>query len=128
MTAPDVAIFLALKGLVPVGASFACYPETFPEPPRVPVWPAIRYQEVSIDPTQDVCGTDDGSTDDTFMQIEYAAKTKGAAKLLRAQGRAALMAVTDPPCLRGNGSTDYDPVTDTYRAIDDYTFHPSSGS
>ena len=114
-------IFTALSGLV----SNRCYPSTFPQSPSVPTWPAIRYQLVGFETNPDLCGTDDGSTDDTRVQIDYVAMTHGAAVALRDQGRAALMLV-DPPCVRDGGFETYDADTKTHRASDDYLFHPSS--
>lgn len=116
-------VYGALKGLV----SDRCYPSTFPQPPAVPTWPAIRYTVISSEPVPDICGTDDGETDATEVQIDYVAKTYGAAVALRELGRAALM-VTDPPCVRGSGFETFDAETKTHRVSDDYLFHPSSAS
>lgn len=114
-------VFTALRGLV----SDRCYPVIFPQPPAIPPWPAIRYQLISIEPIPDICGTDTGETDTTRVQIDYVAKTHGAAATLRDAARAALMLV-DPPCVRDGGFETYDAETKTYRASDDYLFHPSS--
>lgn len=116
-------IFGALNGLV----SGRCYPGTFPQPtpPASPIWPAIRYQVISVDPVQDICGTDVGETDRVEVQIDYVAKTYGAALTLRDQGRAALLLVT-PPCVRGSGFETFDSETKTHRISDDYFFDPSS--
>ncbi len=115
-------VYGALKSLV----SDRCYPSTFPQPPAVPTWPAIRYT-ISSDAIPDICGTDDGSTDNVSVQIDYVAKTYGAVDALRAMGRAALMA-TDPPCTRENGFETFDTETKTHRFVDIYQFHPSSAS
>ena len=114
-------IFTALNGLV----AGRCYPSTFPQPPAVPTWPAIRYQVVTSDPVQDICGTDLGETDRVTVQIDYVAKTYGAAIALRDQGRAAMMAVTTP-CVRQAGFETIDAETKTHRVSDDYFFDPSS--
>jgi hypothetical protein len=80
-----------------------------------------------MDPEADVCGTDDGTTDTTRIQIDYVAQTHGAAVALRDQGRAALMTV-EPPAVRDTGFETYDAETKTHRVSDDYLFHPSSES
>jgi len=117
-------VYEALKGLV----ADRCYPDTFPQSPtNAAIWPAIRYTIISEDPVPDICGTDTGATDQVTVQIDYVAKTKGAVLALQQQGRAALMA-TFPPCSRENGFGIYDPETKTYRATDDYQFHPSSSN
>ena len=114
-------VHVALKDLV----NGRCFLDKFPQSPNEWVWPAIRYSIVTEDAIPDICGTDDGETDETQVQIDYVAKTAGAALALRQQGRAALMA-TDPPCSRGSGFQGEDTETKTYRASDNYLFHPSS--
>jgi hypothetical protein len=115
-------LFTALRSL----AADRCYPNTFPQPIENAVWPAIRYQVISMDPEADVCGTDDGSTDTTHVQIDYVAKTYGAAVALRDLGRTALMSVSPPAIREPGGSETYDAETKTHRVTDDYSFHPSS--
>lgn len=114
-------VFATLRSLV----NDRCYPDAFPQPLALPSWPAIRYQMISLDPVVDIKGTDDGGTDQTRVQIDYVALTKGAALLLRHSGRLALMN-TDPPCTRAGGFERDDPETKTYRVSDDYLFQPSS--
>jgi len=117
-------VYTALKALV----ADRCYPSTFPQSPtNDAIWPAIRYTIISADPVPDICGTDTGETDQTTVQVDYVAKTHGAAVALREQGRAALMA-TFPPCTRQNGFEIYDSETKTHRATDDYLFQPSSSN
>ncbi len=113
-------VFTALRSLV----NDRCYPVVFPQ--GMETWPAIRYQVIDEVPIPDICGTDIGETDDTRVQIDYVAKTHGAAIALKILGRQALASVA-PPCIRdGGGFTDFDETTRTYRASDDFLFHPSS--
>ncbi len=113
-------IFTALRALV----NDRCYPVVFPQ--DMATWPAIRYQVIDEVPIPDICGTDIGQTDNTRVQIDYVAKTHGAALALRIQGRQALATVS-PPCFRDDGGfEDLDETTRTYRVTDDYTFYPSS--
>lgn len=114
-------VFDALKMLV----SNRCYPNTFPQEPEVPVWPAIRFTIIGETPYPDLCGTDDGSTDDARVQVDCVAKTYGAAKSLRDSVVAAMM-VTDPPCVRDGAFEAFDPETKTHRVTVDFIFTPSS--
>jgi hypothetical protein len=110
-----------LKALV----SNRCYPNTFPQAGKEPEWPAIRYAIVSRAPVADACGTDDGSTDEVRVQIDFVARTYGAALALRDAGVAALSA-TDPPCLRDGEIENYDEQTRTHGVTVDFIFSPSS--
>lgn len=114
-------VFDALKSLV----SNRCYPNTFPQPPKVPIWPAIRYTVISQEPVPDICGTDVGDTDDTRVQIDCVAASYGDAYALR-QSVIAAMQLVAPPCLRDGGFETYDSETKTHRMSVDYLFHPSS--
>ncbi len=117
-------VFTALRSLV----SDRCYPNTFEQPPdgRLPTWPAIRYTVISTDPTPDICGTDNVSTDDTRLQLDLVAKTHGAALTLRDQVINAMMGLDPPATRQPGGFTDYDEVTKTYRITMDYQFSASS--
>lgn len=120
-------IFTALRGLV----AGRCYPSIFPqlevngEFVLAATLPAIRYTVVSATPVPDICGTDDGTTDETRVQIDCVAQTHGAAIALRDLVITALQS-TDPPCTRDQGFTTFDTETRTHRATVDFLFHPSS--
>lgn len=113
-------IFQALRGLV----DNRCYPSTFPQPPAVPAWPAIRYT-ISHDANPVLCGTDDGTTDNFTVQFDVVALTYGAAKTLRDQVVATLETLT-PPAVREFENETYDTETKTHRVILAYSLHPSS--
>lgn len=120
----EAVIFTALKGLV----SNRCYPSTFPQKDDGTLatrLPAIRYTVVSVSPVLDVCGTDDGSTDDTQVQLDLIAASHPEALTLRDQVIAALQD-TDPPCAREGGFVTFDEETRTHRVVIDYVFSPSS--
>lgn len=120
----SAVVYSALKSLV----NNRCYPSTFPQSDKTPqTWPAIRFSMISIIPVQDICGTDDGATDDTHVQVDYVALTYGAMIALRDQGRSA-METLDPPALRQTGFEEYDAETKTHRCVEDYVFYPSSGA
>lgn len=115
-------IYTALHGLV----SNRVHPSKLPQEPDGPIIvPAIRYTIVSSEPFEDLCGTDDGETDDTRVQIDCVAKTHGAMLTLRDQVRNAMMSL-DPPARRQGGFQTYDFETETHRAVEDYLFQASS--
>lgn len=117
------SIYSALKSLVGNRVS----PVTFPQPPAVPVWPAIRYTIISDVPFNDLCDDSDDETPEKRIQLDIVASTFTAVRALRLQVRAA-MKMFDPPCLLENTSSEFDAETKTYREIMDYSFHASSDS
>lgn len=114
-------VYSALASLV----SNRCYPNTFEQEPRVQTWPAIRFQLLDANPTPDICGTDDGATDDTRVQVDAVALTYGGAASLRDQIINAMMN-TDPPCIRDRMFEAFDPETKTHRVSIDFIFAASS--
>lgn len=120
-------VFTALRGLV----ADRCYPSNFPqretngEYTLAATLPAIRYTVVSAVPIPDLCGTDDGTTDETRVQVDCVAQTHGAAVALRDDVIAAMQGLT-PPATRDQGFTTFDAETRTHRATLDFLFHPSS--
>jgi hypothetical protein len=115
-------LYTALRGLV----SDRVYPSTFLQPDgNLPVWPAIRYTFIDYTPAIEICGTDDGATDDARVQIDIVAKSYGAMVALRTQVTTALMNV-DPPAVRERGFETYDTETRTHRAVLEFAFYPSS--
>lgn len=117
----SAVVFTALKNLV----SNRVYPNTFPQAPAVQTWPAIRYVIISEQPIPDVCGTDDGSTDDTRVQVDAVALTYGAAVALRDQIITAMQGLA-PPAVRESGFEEYDSETKTHRCVIDFLFCASS--
>ena len=120
-------VFTALRGIV----DDRCYPSTFPQREVNGEWtlaatlPAIRYTVISVAAVPDVCGTDDGTTDETRVQVDCVAMTHGAALSLRDSVIAAMQGLA-PPATRDQGFTTFDAETRTHRATLDFLFHPSS--
>lgn len=115
-------VFAALRSLV----SNRVYPNTFPQPPELPVWPAIRYSVISSDNEESICGTDDVSTDDTQVQLDIVARTHGGATTLRDQVIQNMQCL-DPPAVRMSGGfQSYDAETKTHRVVLDFMFQASS--
>lgn len=114
-------IFETLRDLV----DNRCYPNTFPQPPERPVWPAIRYT-IAVDANVDLCRNDNvDETDEYTAQIDVVAQSYGAAKALRNQVVDAL-AMLEPPAVREFERETYDTDTKTHRVILEYSFHQST--
>ena len=113
-------LFSALKSLVGNRMS----PNTFPQPPAVPTWPAIRYS-LRGNPIQDLCGEGDDDTADMYCQLDVVATTYAAMDALRLQVKSTLESFSPPARLEG-WSVEYDAETQTHRAIMDYAFFGSS--
>lgn len=104
-----------------------CYPVMFPLQP-LPEWPAIRYTPVGGTTYADACGAGDGTADDVRVQIDAVAATYAGAVQLAAQVRSALMAFVPPAVADGPAVFQYDAETRTHRAVQDFTFYPSSSA
>lgn len=102
-----------------------CYASTFLQNGDLPRWPAIRYTVVNSENEETICGTDDVSTDDVRVQVDYVAKSHGAMITLRDAGIAAMM-THDPPPARTGGFQTYDEETKTHRAMVEFVFQQSS--
>lgn len=104
------------------------YPTTFMQQDSgLPQWPAGRFTVIDAVPFEDVCGTDDGETDDTRIQIDIVANTHNERATLEAQVIVAMMGITDPPCVRDIGPRhSFDEPTRTFRSTIDFLFHASS--
>jgi hypothetical protein len=108
-----------------------CYPNTFPEPDnnRPRVWPAIRFIIVSRTPIEDICGTNDGDTDDSRVQLDIVAQTYGAMVTLRDQcADIANGLVSVIPVVRGQEFETFDTETKTHRTVMELLFTPSTAS
>lgn len=102
------------------------FPDTFMQKDGgLPQWPSIRYTLISAASSEDVCGTDDESTDDTRVQLDVVATTNRERALLVTAVIAAMQNL-DPPASRDNLIRTFDEPTRTYRAILDFIFYPSS--
>lgn len=119
----STVIYQELRALV----ADRVYPSAFPQGSPTPVWPAIRYTLVSLDPAASLCGTPGEDGDDVRVQIDIVATTHSAMRTLRTQVIAALDG-TDPPCHRLPGGFEvYDAETRTHRAVIEYRFSQSLG-
>lgn len=119
----DTVVRAALKTL----CEGRVYPTTFIQKDSgLPQFPAIRYTVIGGESYEDICGTDDGSTDDPRVQIDVVANSHAERKTVVAEVLAAMMDL-DPPCARDGTPRDvYDEPTRTYRAVIDFVFSPSS--
>lgn len=111
----------ALKSLVGNRMS----PNTFPQPPALPTWPAIRYTFIDTVPVLDICGDGDDATATPRIQIDVVAETYTQARTIRLQVMAAMRTFV-PPAILELSSGEYDAETKTHREILDYTIHGSS--
>ena len=85
------------------------YRNNFLQKGDLPEWPAIRFRIISSVNEATICGTDDVSTDDVRVQVDFVAKADGTVITLRDQGIAAMMA-QDPPPAREDLRSDDDLV------------------
>lgn len=125
----DTDLFARLEtipALALAGGKFAAYPDTFPQPPAVPVWPAVRYTISGGTVYGDLCGDGDEETDDVRIQIDAVAETSSARRALWDAVRAAMKGFPTPAVLQGSPVFSYDAETKTYRAMADYIVHGSS--
>lgn len=118
----EVLIFNALKDLV----DNRVYPDTFPQSPITPVWPAIRYSMIGGVIFEDACGSGSEETDSSEFQIDIVAINATQRATLRDQARTALNGLSVPTSLNIAPLQEYDAETKTYRAILRVTVHGSS--
>ena len=116
----EADLFTALRSLV--GNRVA---PTFPQPPKTPTWPAIRYRIISNIPVVDICGDGDDSTAEPHIQLDVVATTFEAARALRLQVMA-VMKTFDPPAILQNSASEDDAETKTSREILDYILYGST--
>lgn len=117
----EADLFSALKSLVGNRMS----PNTFPQPPNVPVWPAIRYSVVDSVPVVDLCGDGDDFTAQSRVQLDCVADTYAGARSLRLSVMG-VMRTFSPPAILELSSGLYDDETQTHREILQYSFHGST--
>lgn len=115
-------LFNALRTIV----ADRVHPDTFPQEPAVPTWPAIRYTGAggSVYPT--ICGDSEPGEDDQRVQIDIVSKTATEREALTDQVRAAMKLVLPPAILQGPPDTTFDAETKTFRCTIDYIFYGSS--
>jgi hypothetical protein len=104
------------------------YPNTFPQDPALPIWPAIRYTIVTAEPVEDLSGGDgDGvvETANVRVQFDLVAEDYFSVRALRSGFKNA-MANFDPPAVWASEFNTYDTETKSHRVVIDYAFYPSS--
>ena len=112
----------ALKGFV----GNRCYPDTFPQSPATPVWPAIRHQVFGGDISADICGSGTETTDDVSVQIDVVSDTGIERDAIAEQVRTRFMTFVPPAVLQSRPRDEFDSETKTYRCSMDYVFYGSS--
>lgn len=117
----EAQIFSSLKSLV----SNRCYPNTFPQSPTKPTWPAIRYVRVATNINQDLIADEDDETSDIIIQIDVVGQTYASVQLLREQVIEA-MKMLDPKGVWQNQFDTFDAETKTHRCILTFAFYQSS--
>lgn len=117
----EADLFSALKSLVGNRMS----PNTFPQPPARPTWPAIRYTIIDSIPVVDLCGDGDDATATPRIQLDLVAEEYTAVRALRLQVLP-IMQSFSPPAILEFSSSLYDAETKTHREILSYTFHGST--
>lgn len=125
-------VFAALRGLVNDRVYPVQFPQELIDPPKTvvfgvpyPTWPAIRYQELSGDSGNSICGTNSEATDTTQIQIDVVAVSWQEMRTLVSSVISALQ-VTSPPCSRDFLMDDYDADLKVFRGILRYSFYASS--
>lgn len=98
--------------------------DTFPQPPAVPTWPAIRYS-FSTTNVVDLCGDGADDTAERHVQIDVVAGDRAAVRALRLAVRAAMKNYS-PPAICDNDFPLFDAETKTFRRVLLYTLHGSS--
>lgn len=125
----DTVLFARLK-LIPqlalVDGRYAVYPDVFPQPPAVPVWPALRYTLAGGTIYPDLAGAGDEDGDDVRVQIDAVATTSLARRELWAAVRDAMQGLDPPAVLQAPPVLSYDSDTKTWRAMGDFILYSSS--
>ena len=119
---PGVELKALLAGLV----AGRVYASTFPQEPKRPTWPSIRFTVISADAFADQCGSADTLTDDVRVQLDVVDEDYDAMLRLKAQVIAALAATPTPSRRDLGGFETFDAATKTHRSVLDYVFHPST--
>lgn len=99
------------------------FPNAFPQPAGVPVWPAICFT-LSAQPDEDLGGAPSEESMDSEITIEAVAPTYVAVRALQAEIVKAMRAV--PAGFDGAGGITYDAETKSHRAGMRFRFAPSS--
>lgn len=98
--------------------------DTFPQPPAVAEWPAIRYT-FSTTPIVDSCGDGDDDTAEREVQLDLVAEKRTDIRALRLAVRAA-MKTFSPPAICTNDFSLFDSETKTFRRVMRYVLNGST--
>lgn len=115
-TVPDFAL---------PGGRFSIYPDAFPQAPKSPVWPAVRYTIVGGSLDEDLCGAGDEETDDVRVQVDVVAVDSSERSRIMRAVRAA-MKLVPYSVLQAPPVNSRDEETKTFRAMADWMIHGSS--
>lgn len=107
------------------GLTGGCHQDDFPQEPKIPVMPAIRFTVVSLVPGVDICGDDAEATGDRRVQVDIVARSIAERRAIRAQ-LLTVMATFDPPAILDNERREKDPDTKAFRSSIDYLIYPST--
>jgi len=99
---------------------------TFPPPPAVPKWPAIRFVRVSGTNEEDIAGGGDEDTDDVLFQLDVVAKSPAEVDSLVTQVVTAMRSYPHPNVRVARRDLGFDPDTRTERTAVDYLVQLSS--
>lgn len=115
-TVPDFALS---------GGRFSIYPDAFPQEPKSPVWPAVRYTIIGGTIDEDLCGAGDEETDDIRVQIDVVATDSSErSRIMRAVRTA--MTLVSCAVLQAPPVNSRDEETKTFRAMADWMIYGSS--
>lgn len=112
-----------LLGPLVAGRAFR---DLFPQPPLLPVWPAIRFQLIDGRAEPTICGTDTEETDDSTYQVDIVAATGQQANQLARQVVEAMQNFPLPTVRTARRNDPYDAPTKTFRVSLDFLISPSS--
>lgn len=107
------------------GLTGGCHQDTFPQVPRIPVMPAIRFTLISLAPGVTICEDDAEETGDRRIQIDIVAADIATRRLIRAQVLTAMQTFVPPAILDGERRR-FDPEVKAYTSSIDYLIYPSS--
>lgn len=107
------------------GLSGGCHQDTFPQMPRIPVMPAIRFTVISLVPGVSICEDDAEETGDRRIQIDIVAADIATRRNIRAQVLT-VMKTFDPPAILDGERRSFEPEVKAYKSSIDFLIYPSS--
>lgn len=121
-------IALNLKAALNPLVSGRVYRLIFPQPPAQPVWPAIRYTFVSVDPESTWCGDGGEQTANYRLQLDIVDLESKGFTSFNSLCDAVKSAIQSslPNYFWESQQEDFDKETKTLRMVLEYTIHLSS--